>query len=198
MVSRILLGMVLAVAVAGCQAGAAGARAADALLTKSVRYYDGQQWREAWIDEREVVEFVSPGQASPARAAASTAELIVDGRAVRIWRLKEGQAPETLGRSLVSAKKISSVFRPSAQGGARMALSGNIIIRFKPEWSEAQIQSWITAKGFIQANALNGLPSTYVLGIGNGSDALAKANEIHESGDVVYAMPEWWREVSKR
>jgi hypothetical protein len=197
MALRFLLGLVLGCAMLGCQAGLTGAVQSEA-LTQTMRYYDGQRWREVWVNDHEVVEFIQPGQESITRAVAPSATLLKEGRGVRIWRLDQADAPLTLSRSLTSAKQYSPVFHLSPTGGSRLALSGNIVVRFKPEWSEAQIQAWLTAQNLAQVKVLSGMPSTYVLSVGNGLDALEKANAIQESGEVEYAMPEWWREVSKR
>jgi len=198
MVPRFLLGVVLGGLMLGCQAGPTGATQGDAPLTQTMRYYDGQRWREVWVNEREVVEFIPPGQESTARAALPTATLVVEGRGVRIWRLDQVDAANRLSRGLASSKEYSPVFHLSPQGGSRLALSGNIVIRFKSGWSIEQIQAWIDSQKLAQVKILGTEPATYVLSVGNGLDALARANAIQESGEVEYAMPEWWREVSKR
>lgn len=198
MVLRFLLGLVLGGVMLGCQAGLTGAAQADAPLVSAMRYYDGQRWRDVWINERELVEFVQPGQEGAPRTVAPAATLLKEGRGVRIWRLDQAQPGATSGRALAPAGQLSPVFHLSPRGGSRLALSGNIVVRFKPEWSEAQIQAWLTTQGLAQIKVLDGVPVTYVLHAGNGVDALARANAIQEAGEVEYAMPEWWREVSQR
>ena len=201
MLLRLLVGLVLSGAMLGCQAGVTGAVqdvASATAATQAMRYYDGQRWREVWVNDREVVEFVRPGQVSASRSLAPAATLLVEGRGVRIWRLDQVGAPLTLSRSLAPAQQLSPVFHLSPAGGSRLALSGNIIVRFKPEWSAEQIQAWLATQNLAQVKVLSGMVATYVLSVGNGLDALARANAIQESGEVVYAMPEWWREVSKR
>jgi hypothetical protein len=199
MMLRLLVGLLLGGAMLGCQAGLTAAVQAE-VQSQAMSYYDGQRWREVWVNEREVVEFVPPGQERSSRAAApaATATLLVDGRGVRIWRLDQAGAPLALSRSLAPANHYSPVFHLSPSGGRRLALSGNIVVRFKPEWSAAQIQAWLSAQRFAQVKLLSAESAIYVLSVGNGLDALEKANAIQEGGEVVYAMPEWWREVSKR
>ncbi|MDZ4262670.1 MAG: hypothetical protein U1B30_10105 [Pseudomonadota bacterium] len=201
MVWRMLLALMLTGVMSGCQAGLAGVLPgeAGAALTQTMRYFDGQRWREVWVNEREVVEFFPPGQAVAARAVAPAATLLVEGVGVRIWRLGQ-QAGEAVAvsRALAPAKQLSPVFHLSSVGGSRLALTGNIVVRFKPEWSDKQIQAWIAAQNLTQIKMLNGVSAIYVISVGSGLDALARANAIQESGAVVYAMPEWWREISKR
>lgn len=198
---RLLLGVILLGGGYGCQVGAAGVIHGEAgsALTQSVRYFDGLRWREAWVSEREVVEFYQPGQARTAGSAAPGATLLVEGGGVRIWRLSQPSAGgAAMSRALAPSSMVSPVFHLSSLGGSRLALSGNIVVRFKSEWSEAQIQKWIATQTLTQIKRLNGIKPTYVLGVGGGLEALARANAIHESGEVVYAMPEWWRELKKR
>lgn len=202
MATRFLLGLLLGGVMLGCEAGLTGAVAEDAAMTQAMRYYDGQRWRELWVNEHEVAEFVRPGPEGISRSAAPAvaATLLREGRGVRIWRLDpQGAGAVTLSRSLTPARRYSPVFHLSATGGARLALSGNIVVRFRPEWSEAQIQAWLTTQGLAQLRLLSGAPSpTYVLSVGSGLDALERANALQERGEVEYAMPEWWREVNKR
>ncbi len=205
MVLRMLLALMLTGVMSGCQAGLAGVPPGEGgvALTQTMHYFDGQRWREVWVNEREVVEFFQPGQAGVARALTSdltpAATLLEEGVGVRIWRLDQ-QAGEAVAvsRALAPAKQLSPVFHLSSTGGSRLALSGNIVVRFKPEWSDKQIQAWIAAQNLTQIKMLNGVSATYVISVGSGLDALARANAIQESGAVVYAMPEWWREISKR
>lgn len=200
MVWRMLLALMLTGVMFGCQAGLTGEIPADegAALTQTMRYFDGQRWREVWINKREVVEFYQPGQESVARAVAPAATLLVEGAGVRIWRLDQQAEAVAVSRALAPAKQLSPVFHLSSAGGSRLALSGNIVVRFKPEWSAAQIQAWIAGQRLTQIKILNGVSATYVLHVGSGIDALTRANAIQEGGAVVYAMPEWWREISKR
>lgn len=202
MAARFLLGLVLGGVMLGCQAGLTGGVAAETAMTQTMRYYDGQRWRQVWVNEHEVAEFVRPAPEGAPRSAApaAAATLLVEGRGVRIWRLDpQGAGGVTLSRSVAPARHYSPVFHLSASGGSRLALSGNIVVRFKPQWSEAQIQAWLIAQGLVQLRVLSGVPSpTYVLNVGSGLDALERANAIQERGEVEYAMPEWWREVSRR
>ncbi len=201
MLLRCWLGLLLGGVMLGCQAGLTGATQGDAgtALTQTLRYYDGQRWRDVWVNDREVVEFIAPGQQGAARAITSAATLLVEGRGVRIWRLApQAGGAVTLSRRVAPERSLSPVFHLSPTGGSRLALSGNMVIRFKPEWSEAQIQTWLTTQGLTQLKVFSGLPATYVVRGGNGVDALLRANALQESGEVVYAMPEWWREINKR
>lgn len=200
MVRKIALGSLLACTVFACQAQLNGSSQGSAPLTQSVRYYDGQRWRQVWIDEREVAEFIRQGQEEVSRAVApAAATLLMDGGGVRIWQFDvDGRGAVAISRSLAPAKRYSPVFHLSAAGGARLALSGNIVVRFKPEWSEVQVQSWLAAQNLEQIKLVSGQPVTLLLRVGDGLEALERANAIQESGEVLFAMPEWWREVRKR
>ena len=198
----LLSGLVLAAALYGCQAGAASGvqgEGSSSALTESVRYFDGTRWRQAWVNGREMVEFVEPNQTRAAYTAIAAATLLVERPGVRIWQLHSDTDRSTaVSRALAPERTLSPVFHLSPVGGSRLALSGNIVVRFQPQWSVTQIEAWIARQALVQINVLNGVVATHVLHVGSGWEALDKANAIQQSGEVVYAMPEWWREAGKR
>ena len=197
----LLSGLALAVVLYGCQAGAAGGVQGESnqALTESVSYFDGTRWREVWVNGREVVEFVQPNQTRAAHMAIPAATLLVELPGVRIWRLHSGADESTaVSRALAPTRVLSPVFHLTSVGGSRLALSGNIVVRFQPEWSAAQVQAWIAKQKLVQVSVLNGAAATHVLHVGSGLEALARANAIQQGGEVVNAMPEWWREAGRR
>ncbi len=79
-----------------------------------------------------------------------------------------------------------------------MALGGGVIVRFKPDWTEAMISAWAAEKGLGLSESLNASSQTYVFNVDAGLAALEKANAIQRSGDVEFAMPQWSRNVYKK
>lgn len=198
MVMRMMVfGAALALLMSGCQAGPAVAEAGTP-SAQGTRYYDGQRWRKLWVNEQELVEFVAPGREVTTRALDPAGTLLEERNGVRIWRLGKGESATRLSRSAPPPQRLSPVFRLSPNGGVRLALSGNILVRFKPEWSDARIQEWIAAQRLTLVTVLKGRSKTHLLTVGGGAEALERANAIHESGEVSSASPEWWREVTLR
>jgi hypothetical protein len=170
----------------------------------SYTWHDGERERTAYLNPALVAEFglQSPEQSAVKRAHPGAALEPGKFGAVRLWRLDATASAERAlrdARALDPAGKYSPVFQDSAAGEARKrALPGNVIVTFKPEWSEAQVHAWVAAQGLAIARKLEIGPNVYVLKTEPGLVALETANRIRAGGEVVAAMPDWWQEFSKR
>lgn len=84
------------------------------------------------------------------------------------------------------------VFYPGYRDSrTRMALTGEIIVHFKPGWAIEQIDSWADRYGLVRLKTFSFSPSTFLFQAGEGFRSLRVANEIYLSGEVVYAYPNW-------
>lgn len=82
-------------------------------------------------------------------------------------------------------------------GGQKISLPGGVIVRFRADWNPETIRQWLGQQGFTQYRAiLSG--HTWKIETEAGMPALETANRLHESGEVVYASPDWVREKALR
>ena len=168
--------------------------------SQSMRYYDGLRWREIWLSEQEVAEVIQGQQdAALFRSLVPNAQLLQQGKTIRIWRLDRTTSAPQLTRNLAGAglTQFSPVFYLSISGGTRLVPSGKIMIRFNEDLNQAHLTDWANEQGLTLVKQM-GLAATYLFDAGDGMAALEKANRIQESGAVQYAVPEWWREAYTR
>jgi len=172
-------------------------------LTIAYAWHDGEREQTVWLNPALVAEFSTlPEDESAVKRAYPAAQAEPGSRGIaRIWRV-DGDAAERVLREARAANpvgKYSPVFSDGAADGARKrALPGDIIVVFKPEWTESRINAWAAALGLPIASKLEIGPNVYVLKTEAGLGALATANRIHKSGEVVSAQPNWWVEVTTR
>ncbi len=182
---------------------AAPAQGQGAAEETSVRYfYDGGERREAIEESGEVAEFAPREETGKeVRAARKEARAIAhrQKRFVRLWRVLPA-AGEDVARGLsikIPRGKFSPVFRDSP-GGARRALPGGVLVALEPSWSEKQVEDWARGRGYaIQAKLPTG-KRDYLLDTPPGLPSLETANELQESGEVLWATPNWWQEVQAK
>lgn len=90
---------------------------------------------------------------------------------------------------------FSPVFRDGLGGGGRMrALPGNVIVTLNPNWSQAQIERWVTDHHLVMLRQMQNAPHVLLIKSEPGMSSLQVANELYESGEVVAASPNWWNE----
>lgn len=168
------------------------ARAADG---QAAYYYDGGRRIELAVQADLVADFRRP-RVSALDADERTAPQRVAGDSlVRIERLSDTNA----SARAAAASGRSPVFRQGGTPAGRlMALPGGVLVKFKPDWSQSQIDQWLAARG---------LPAGRPLAIGagwmrvdtpSGQAALDAANLIQESGEVLAASPNWWTQTAAR
>ncbi len=166
-------------------------------------WYDGPREQSVWMSGHEVVEFsrastAQPGKALKALAPQAKLKKVIGG--ARIWSIEVAAVPTLKSLSASSnGGNYSPVFhRGFSLNGPRMALPGNIIVTFKPDWSREQIDAWA---GLRQLQVLQQLPTganIFVIKTDAGMTGLELANELYRSGEVLSATPNWWREVFTR
>lgn len=78
------------------------------------------------------------------------------------------------------------------------ALPGNVIVYLNPNWNSAAIYEWLAKRKLQTLKKLNIGKNVFVIQSAPGLDALNLANELQQSGEVVSASPDWWKEVSTR
>ncbi len=170
-------------------------------LKQSMRYFDGQRWREVWVSDREVAEVTTreDNDSSILRSLTPGAQLVKQSPGIRIWRLDQTTTAPVITRDLATAglNNFTPVFHLSNSGGSRLVLTGKVIVAFKQDNDVASITAWADEQGLTFINALS-LPKTYLFDAGEGLAALEKAAQIQESGISQFAVPDWWREAYLR
>lgn len=172
-------------------------------LTQSYKWFDGGRENTVWLDPDYVAEYgpvgdsVAEGKAVKAHAPSSTLQYR-KGR-TRVWKLG---APKLGAKGVTAINKIkaavpsgqfSPVFRsaPTPLLGGQLTLPGGIIVKFKPDWSEQQIRDFAKARGLEIRQKSPAGHNVYVLSTEPGMQSLEKANELHFTGEVLNATPNW-------
>lgn len=103
-------------------------------------------------------------------------------------------------RSLQHVKQASPVFYTSKKKhpGARIVLTGEIIVRFPKECTENPIVSIEKEYGLERLKSFDFSQNTFLYRAGDPLNSLEVANRLYESGRVNYAYPNWLRRRTKR
>jgi hypothetical protein len=179
-------------------------KSSAAALTQSYTWYDGATAQQVWLNPGVVAEFKPSTKGSNAVKSVSPGATQLQVRSsrnsVRVWQL--GSSDVTASRSLTVAHpsgNYSPVFHDDASGNGPMrALPGNVIVYLNPSWNTAEVNDWLAKRKLQTVKKLNIGKNVYVIKTAPGLDALNLANELHASGEVVSATPDWWQEVTTR
>lgn len=169
-------------------------------LEQAYVWYDGDQERKVWLNPGLIAEFPSDkdGPENYPEAMASVRQ----EKGARVWRLEEGSAQGGVIRGLKTSHpqgRFSPVFHDgSTSGGRKRALPGNIIVYLDPAWDSPAVRQWVSERNLEIIQKLEIGPNIFVLKTGPGLEALELANTLYLTGEVVAAMPNWWKEVSTR
>jgi hypothetical protein len=161
-------------------------------------YFDGGQ-RRALTRVPDLVATVrapSTDRQAPLAGAEPGAWVAGDSR-LRIERL----APMGGARAAASASRPgqSPVWREgTSPAGRLMAAPGGVLVKVPPEWSSAQARDWLAAHGHVEAMPLGLGAGWWRVPTAPGEAALAAANRLHDTGELLAASPDWWREARTR
>lgn len=195
-----LLGAFALLSVAQAQGVPVKGKMATALSTSYI-WHDADGMHTLWLNPALVAEFSRQPQHESTVKRVHPAALAEPGSrgTARIWRLDNAEQVLQQARAVNPAGMYSPVFNDGPVDGARKrTLPGGVIVYFKPEWTRLQISIWTAAQGLSSGQRLAIGPNVYVLQTAPGLAALAIANRIHQSGDVVSAEPNWWVEAQTR
>jgi len=173
-------------------------------LTQTYVWYDGEREQRVWLNPQVIAEF-NPGTegASAMKSAYAGARVVPTKHkqaAVRLWQLDS--TAETAIRSLKASHpqgSYSAVLHDAPVSTGRMrALPGNVIVYLNPQWNQAAVSNWLSARKLEIVKKLEIGPNIYVIKTGPGLEALETANALYRSGEVKAAFPDWWQEVVPR
>ena len=154
-----------------------------------VFYYNGAVRQAITLDSTRSAEFAHSASALAARSLASTSN----------WQFVTLRPVPAGVTAAAGVGRTSPVFREGdSPAGRLMALPGGVMVEFKPDWTPAQIGDWLSARVLTVDQRLGIAGNWYVIHSAPGWPALDLANAIHESGDVVSASPNWWKETTPR
>ena len=174
-----------AVALAAC------AIATGALAATTAHYFDGDAQRTITLDTS-LVAVITPipetgsAQARSVGEGASPAPLV---------QLQPANQPVAKG----AGTHTSPVYREgNSPAGRLMALPGGVVVKFNTDWTDAQVRAWAQAKGLTVTQRLGTTSNWYLIATAPGSAALELANSLKAGGEVLAAMPNWWKQTAAR
>ncbi|MES2612154.1 MAG: hypothetical protein V4679_18020 [Pseudomonadota bacterium] len=170
---------------------AASAVATGALAATTAHYFDGDTQRTITLDTGLVAVITPIPEAGSAQArsvgeGASPAPLV---------QLQPANQPVAKG----AGTQVSPVYREgNSPAGRLMALPGGVVVKFNTDWTDAQVRAWAQAKGLTVTQRLGTTSSWYLIATAPGSAALELANSLKAGGEVLAAMPNWWKQTAAR
>ena len=170
---------------------AASAVASGALAATTAHYFDGDTQRSITLDTS-LVAVITPipetgsAQARSVGEGASPAPLV---------QLQPANQPVAKG----AGTHTSPVYREgNSPAGRLMALPGGVVVKFNTDWTDAQVRAWAQAKGLTVTQRLGTTSNWYLIATAPGSAALELANSLKAGGEVLAAMPNWWKQTAAR
>lgn len=170
---------------------ATGVIATGALAATTAHYFDGDTQRTITLDTS-LVAVITPipetgsAQARSVGEGASPAPLV---------QLQPANQPVAKG----AGTHVSPVYREgNSPAGRLMALPGGVVVKFNTDWTDAQVRAWAQAKGLAVTQRLGTTSNWYLIATTPGSAALELANSLKAGGEVLAAMPNWWKQTAAR
>ncbi len=163
---------------------------APSAFAGSLYYYNGESQQRITPEPTQIAEFDPYGATSATRSASPT----------KAWKFVTLRAAGSgVAAPAAGGANTSAVFREGdSPAGRLMALPGGVIVQFKPDWTNGQVSAWLASKALTAKQRLAIRGNWYVIHSSAGQPALDLANAIHESGEVVSASPNWWKETVTR
>lgn len=171
---------------------AASAVATGALAATTAHYFDGDTQRTITLDSS-LVAVITPTPEAGSAQARSVGEGASPAPLVQLQPANQSVAKGAAGTH------ISPVYREgNSPAGRLMALPGGVVVKFNPDWSDAQVRAWAQAKGLTVTQRLGTTSNWYLIATAPGSAALELANSLKAGGEVLAAMPNWWKQTAAR
>jgi hypothetical protein len=188
----------VAVLTACSSAGNAAAAPPAAVTAPAAWYYDDGVRRPLSVEPGLIAE-VGPGAEASLVKALPAAELVHRSGSVSVFRAAPGEVARALTSSTRAVSRVSTVYREGGTPvGRLMALPGGVLVNFKAGWTEAEIKDFVAKRGLSLGVRMNLAGNWYTVNTAAGEASLLAANALQESGAVVSASPNWWKETSPR
>lgn len=156
----------------------------------TARYHDGTMLRTVTLEPRWEA-LITPATAPQARQAASPLP------PAQVTLRRTGLPPTRTADPPGSQR--SPIWREgSSPAGRLMALPGGVIVQFAPDWTDADIHAWSQGKNLQISQRLDIPGNWYLFASAPGTASLELANQLHTSGEVLSASPNWWKHTTTR
>ena len=170
---------------------AACAIATGALAATTAHYFDGDTQRTITLDTS-LVAVITPIPETGSAQARSVGEGASPAPLVQLQPANQSVAKG-------AGTHTSPVYREgNSPAGRLMALPGGVVVKFNTDWTDAQVRAWAQAKGLAVAQRLGTTSNWYLIATAPGSAALELANSLKAGGEVLAAMPNWWKQTAAR
>lgn len=184
-------------------AGRAGA-------AETVTWREGQRVLRAVLAEGELALVFRPGGAQGDEPAGWAGRAGVSGQVIEsdslaaFIRLDHPVAADEMAglraqaESLPGLMAVSPVYYREGAAGARMALTGRLIVSFAAGVDQGRVQEAEAALGLARLKAFPYRENTFLYQAPDVGAVIGLANRLAENGLVRYAYPEWVRPLVKR
>ncbi len=170
---------------------AACAVATGALAASTAHYFDGDTQRTITLDTS-LVAVITPIPETGSAQARSVGEGASPAPLVQLQPANQSVAKG-------AGTHTSPVYREgNSPAGRLMALPGGVVVKFNTDWTDAQVRAWAQAKGLAVTQRLGTTSNWYLIATAPGSAALELANSLKAGGEVLAAMPNWWKQTAAR
>lgn len=170
---------------------AASAVASGALAATTAHYFDGDTQRTITLDTT-LVAVITPTPEAGSAQARSVGEGASPAPLVQLQPANQSVAKG-------AGTHVSPVYREgNSPAGRLMALPGGVVVKFNADWTDAQVRAWAQAKGLTVTQRLGTTSNWYLIATAPGSAALELANSLKAGGEVLAAMPNWWKQTAAR
>jgi len=182
---------------------------------KAITWNNGKRDVTSWLNPEEYAEFYVPDNNAAELLKSTTALRNANSQQVKthgittIWRAEPQQVDSIVSKSLADsastaanakpAPSVSPVFHSSLRPNSpRMALPGNVIIRFQSDMAVENIDIWLTQQNLLKERSLPGDGLTIVVKSEPGMAALNLAKRLSSQAEVYEVSPNWWSEPQLR
>jgi len=182
---------------------------------KAITWNNGKRDVTSWLNPEEYAEFyVSDNNAteqlkSTAALRNANSQQVKTHGITTIWRAEPQQVDSIISKSLADtasaaantkpARSVSPVFHSSPHPSSpRMALPGNVIIRFQSDMTVENIDIWLSQQNLLKERSLPGDGLTIIVKSEPGMAALNLAKRLSSQAEVHEVSPNWWSEPQLR
>ncbi len=182
---------------------------------KAITWNNGKRDVTSWLNPEEYAEFYVPNNSPAEQLKSTTALRNANSQQVKthgittIWRAEPQQVDSIVNKSLADSASatentkrppnVSPVFHSSPRPNSpRMALPGNVIIRFQSDMAVENIDIWLTQQNLLKERSLPGDGLTIVVKSEPGMAALNLVKRLGNQTEIYEISPNWWSEPQLR
>lgn len=168
-------------------------------------FFEGKEEKKLYLQKDYLVDFSNNESFHNINAIDKNAKLHKQIGSVKIYEITDNDIKKKIEKgishtiNLKTHSKISEVFSFHPKGGPKVALPGNVIVKFKDSISDQEIQKILKSKGLKVIQIQKILDKDYyIIEFLPGLPSLELANQLRNLPEVEYSKPDLWIEISKR